>query len=160
MKPRMPQLTRRPLAALQPYRGLIAGGLALVAVVASVQAWTALSALPARHAVLDRQLMQVQGLAAQAAQLRSQAGQGSAVAGAEAEAALQAAVAQGLGGTASLSLQGGTAVLLLQRTPAPQFIDGLERVRQSARVRYSGAKLTLNDGTVSGNVELQLPEVR
>lgn len=114
--------------------------------------------LPAQHAALDRELMQVQTLAAQAITL-----QGKAVPNTDDHAALlQSAVTQAFGTTASVQINNdsGSAVLLLKDSPVGTLASGLENVRQNAQISYLAARLTLQGERISGNLDLQLPGTR
>ena len=122
---------------------------AVLIVVWPLRSWPQLQQ---RHAAVDQQLLQVQALAAQAAQLRA-ASRTPRVPLAE---VLQPLLAQG----STLQAQGDVAVLALQAVPAAQWASALERLRLQAGARVQSAQLRVQSGTVSGQVVLQQPPVQ
>lgn len=140
-------------AVRQEIKWLCAGA---VVAAACIWPWKALQTISAKHHAVDQQLMQVQTLAAQAQQLRSQVKPTTGDSGAQ----LQQAVHHHWGKAAQLTITGDRAVLTLQSVPATQWVTGLEALQQSVPVRVDSAKLDLlAGGRVSGRVELQWPSL-
>lgn len=112
---------------------------------------------PARHASLDAQLHTMQTLQAQAQALQNAPRLSPEAAG----RALQAAVAEHLGSSARLSLQGGQATLTLQGTPANALAAWLAQARANAHAVPQEARLVRSSHTDSarwdGSLVLALP---
>lgn len=106
-----------------------------------------------RHRAVDQQLMQVQSIAAQAQRLRAQQ---SAPAGRPAEL-LQTAVASTLGSAATVNVTGDAATLMLQQAEPAKLAQGLEAIRQNTAARFTAARLDMQFGRVTGQVEMQWP---
>lgn len=112
-----------------------------------------LRALPDKHLALDRQLMQVQAMAAQAQQLRAQPVQ---TVHNPAEQ-LQAIVVSTLGQQARVSVAGDSATLALDQAQGPQLAQALESIRLGTSARFTAAHWTVQGERIHGRIELQLP---
>lgn len=132
--------------------------LALLWWLALAPALQTLRQAPARHATLDAQLQTMQHLQAQAQALQNAPRLSPDAAG----RALQAAVAEHLGPSARLSLQGGQATLTLQGTPAPALAAWLAQARANAYAVPQEARLVRSNRTDStrwdGTLVLSLPQ--
>lgn len=135
---------------MQPQWGWCVG--LVVVVLACALPLRKLSQMDARHAVVDQQLLQISTLAAEAAQLQAQA---HLPAGDRAEQ-LRTAVQQALGAQATVHVQEATATLTFSQLPAVTLAQGLEQVRLGGYVRYTAAKMSTQNGLVSGSVDMQL----
>lgn len=107
------------------------------------------------HASADRQLLQVNTLAAQARSLKSEVLASTG----DRSAQLQSAVRQSLGTEASIRVQEHSATMSFSNVPAAEFAKALEHIRQNAYVRFTASKLASKDGMVSGSVDMQLAVV-
>ncbi len=126
--------------------------LALLWWLAIAPAWRVLRSAPAQLEALELQWQTMQGLAAEARELRAI----PPVPLAQAQAALTAA-AQRLGDKARLSVQGERAVLDLNGLGGEALAAWLAEVRASARVRVASAQLNrLPSGVYRGRLELSI----
>lgn len=106
---------------------------------------------PAQRVVLERQMQQMQALAAEAQALRAT----PPLAPAQAQALLNTAVTRLGGDKARLMLQGDRAVLTLNGLDGTQLALWLAEVRAAARVRVIEAQLNRNpQGGYTGSVVL------
>jgi general secretion pathway protein M len=125
-------------------------GAYLLWAVALAPALGTLRQAPARIAALERQLQQMQALAAEAQALRAT----PPLATAQAQALLSTAAAR-LGDKARLMLQGDRAVLTLNGLDGAQLAIWLAEVRAAARVRVIEAQLSRTpQGGYTGSVVL------
>ena len=125
---------------------------ALLWALAIAPAWRVLRSAPAQLEALDVQWQAMQGLAAEARELRAI----PPVPLAQAQAALTAA-AQRLGDKARLGLQGERAVLDVNGLAGEALAAWLAEVRASARVRVTTAQLNRQpDGVYRGKLELAI----
>jgi general secretion pathway protein M len=132
--------------------GAVALGLLLFVLVFINPALRTLREAPLRLAELDAKLAQMQGWAAEAAQLQQQ----PTVSSAQALAALQAAT-EFLGPEAQLQIQGDRASLRFRQLSGEQLGSWLMETRRAARARAVEAQLQRGaDGLYSGSVVLQL----
>ena len=120
---------------------------ALLWFVALAPAWRIVARAPAQIDAADAQWQQMQGLAAEARELRGTAPVGAG----QAEVVLKAATAR-LGDKGRLALQGDRAVLTLR--------DWLGEVRTGARARPVEATLTRGPAGLSGTIVVALERVR
>ncbi len=111
-------------------------GLFLVWILAVQPAWRTLQTAPAQRNVLDMQWQAMQGLAAEAKELRG----APPVSAEQSQAALKAATER-LGEQGRLSLQGERAVLTVQGASTSQLRDWLAEARSGARARPVEARL-------------------
>lgn len=113
---------------------------------------------PARHAALDAQLQTMHTLQAQAQALQNAPRLSPDAAG----KALQAAVAEHLGNSARLSLQGAQATLSLQGAPANALAVCLAQARANAHAVPQEARLVRSSRTDGarwdGTLVLSLPQ--
>lgn len=144
-------------------------GLALLWWVALAPALNTLRSAPARHAVVDRQLQQMQALQTEARQLQAT----PPARGGDTQALLRSSLTQHLGNTAQLQIVGDRATVTLQATPASGLVLWLAEARSNARTQVLEARLSRTaqtrpataqatqpaDTTVrwNGNVVLALP---
>jgi general secretion pathway protein M len=137
-------------------RGLLLAGLALgtllLWMVAVRPAWGVLRAAPAQRAVLESQLTQMRGLAAEARELRAL----PPVAPEQAQAALTAATTR-LGAAAKLTASADRVTVTLNGVDAVAFTEWLGEVRSAARARVVEAQLNRSAQAYSGSVVLSLP---
>lgn len=122
-------------------------GLALLWWLALQPALRTLRAAPAEIEAAEAQLRAMQGLAAEAAQLRSTPPVNSE----QAAAALRAATER-LGEQAKISLQGDRAVLTLNGVATSQLRDWLAEARSGARARPVEAALLRSGNGFSGTL--------
>lgn len=143
------------LLAPRERRMVLAAGLlvsvALVWMVLVRPAWRTLQEVPKQIDVLDLQLQQMQGFAAEARLLREQ----PRVNAAQADEALRAATSR-LGPQARLSIQSDRATLTLNDVPGAALASWFGEVRSAARARPLEAQLTHNPNGYSGTVVLGL----
>ena len=132
-----------------------AAGLVLVALlwwVAIAPAWRVMRSAPVQLETLELQWQSMQGLSAEARELRAI----PPVPLAQAQAALTAA-GQRLGDKARLTIQGERAVLDLNGLGGEVMTAWLAEVRASARVRVITAQLNrLPNGAYRGKLELSI----
>jgi general secretion pathway protein M len=127
-------------------------GLALLWFVAVAPAWRSVSTATARLDQLDKQLQQMQRLAAEAAALRAL----PPVGGLQSQSALKAAT-DALGPAARLVLGGDRATITFTNASGTQVRDWLAEARSAARVRPVEANLTRGPQGYSGTVIVQMP---
>jgi general secretion pathway protein M len=144
--------------ALAPRERRIAGwlgwavGLALLWFVGIAPALRSVNAAPSRLDELDKQLLQMQRLAGEAATLRAS----PPVGGLQAQAALKTAT-DALGSAGKLQLGGDRATVTFTNATGTQVRDWLAEARSAARTRPVEANLTRNAQGYSGTVIVQLP---
>jgi general secretion pathway protein M len=127
-------------------------GLVLLWFIAVVPAWRSVTTAPARLDAIDKQLQQMQRLAAETATLRAL----PPVGGLQSQSALKAAT-DALGPAARLVLGGDRATITFTNASGTQVRDWLAEVRSAARVRPVEANLTRGPQGYSGNVIVQMP---
>ncbi|MDE2615041.1 MAG: type II secretion system protein M [Burkholderiales bacterium] len=128
---------------------------ALLWFVALAPAWRIVARAPAQIDAADAQWQQMQGLAAEARELRGTAPVGAG----QAEVVLKAATAR-LGDKGRLALQGDRAVLTLREVGSGALRDWLGEVRTGARARPVEATLTRGPAGLSGTIVVALERVR
>jgi general secretion pathway protein M len=119
--------------------------------VAVAPAWRTVRDAPAELERLDRQLQEMQRLAAEARELRAT----PPLAVAQSNAALQAATGR-LGDRARLSIVGDRATVALSGVEPSRLREWLSEVRVGARAQPLEAQLTRGPQGFSGNVVLLL----
>ena len=127
-------------------------GLLLLWFVAIAPAWRSVNTAPARLDELDKQLQQMQRLAAEAAALRALPPVGAL----QSQSALKAA-SDALGPAARLFLGGDRATVTFTNATGTQVRDWLAEVRSAARARPIEANLTRGPQGYSGSVIVQMP---
>jgi general secretion pathway protein M len=130
--------------------GVILGGF-LLWVWAIQPAWRTLRDAPAQIEVLETQLQAMQGLAAEARELRA-----APVLSMDQSAAALKAASDRLGDKGRLSLQGERAVLTLNGASSTQLREWLSEARSGARARPVEAQLSRNALGFSGSVVLSI----
>lgn len=130
---------------------------ALAVVAACIWPVRTLQKLPAQQAALHSEWMKVQVLAQQAKQLKEQS---AAVSSVSPSTTLQALVQQKMAGTATVAIQGDSAVLTLNGLPHAQLAHVLASLRQEALAQIKQLQLREQQGLLNGRMELQLPESR
>lgn len=128
---------------------LLLVGLALLWLIAVQPAWRTLRDTPAQIDAVERQLQQMQRLAAESRELRAL----PVVKQAQAEEALRGATER-LGSNAKLTLQGERATLSLSGVSGEALSTWLGEVRSAARARPEEAKLSRGPTGYSGTVLL------
>lgn len=108
------------------------------------------SQLKVNHAALDEQIGAVTHLAAQAKALRTHSTH---------VAAAPAAVtyAQSFVGQSPMTVNQESATATINRLPAKTFYEGLNALRLSSGAFVSEAQLSMQNGTVTGQVSFNLP---
>jgi general secretion pathway protein M len=114
-------------------------------------AWTTLDAAPARRAVADAQLLQMQSIAAEARQLRALPPVPRTVA----EQVLKSAT-DDLGGKAKLSVQNDRAILSLTGATGEDLRKWLLQARGGARARPIEAALTRSGDGYNGSLTVAI----
>ena len=150
LQTRWTKLASRERRLVSAVLGLV--GLALLWALAVQPAWRTLRDTPAQIDAIDRQLQDMQRLAAESRELRAL----PVVKPAQAEEALRGATER-LGSNAKLSLQGERATLSLGGVPGEALGVWLGEVRSAARARPEEAKLSRGPNGYSGTVLLSLP---
>ena len=133
---------------------------AALIVAACVYPIKALSRLSQQHAAADREWMEMQALAAKAAQLQEDIkAQAMQVPNNPVEL-LRSLVSQQFGDSASVQAAGESVVISLNKASAVSLAQGLELVRTETKSIYTGAKISVVDGLATGSLDLRLPVVR
>lgn len=153
----------QPLAPREKTLVLGAAGIVALALLWWVGIAPALKVLrqaDAQHRSLDAQLQQMQTLASEAQALKAT----PALPTTEAMRALDAAVKQGLGPGAQLSVTGERATVTLKNVPAAALAQWLAQIRVNARVQPGEARLVRGTAaagggaTWDGTLVLNLPQ--
>jgi general secretion pathway protein M len=126
-------------------------GMLLLWTVAVQPAWHTVRTAPAQLDLLERQLHEMQSLAAEVQELRA----APALGGEQSAAALKAA-SERLGSKARLSLQGERAVLTLNGVSSTQLREWLSEARAGARARPVEAQLARSAQGFTGTIVLAL----
>ena len=124
-----------------------AAGLLLVWWIAIAPALATLARAEVRRTALEAQQRHMQVLQAEAQRLQAQPKIGYD----ESLRALQAAVQQGLGGTAQINVSGDRAIVTLRATPASTLAAWLGQVRANAHAVPLEARLTRSPARATGN---------
>jgi general secretion pathway protein M len=127
-------------------------GLALVWFVAVAPAWRSVATATDRLDQLDKQLQEMQRLAAEATTLRTLPPVGSL----QSQSALKAAT-DALGPAGRLVLGGERATVTFTNATGAQLRDWLAEARSAARVRPIEANLTRGAQGYSGTIIVQMP---
>ena len=109
---------------------------------------------PAQHRELDKQLLSMRTLSAEAKNLQSQ----PKLALDEAQKALQSSVTQRFGNAAQLNLTGERASLTLKNANPQELALWLTQARVNARALPTDVKLNRNSDTWDGTLVLNLPK--
>lgn len=128
---------------------------ALLVLLASIWPLRALQKLPAQHAALQQQWMQVQAMAQEASVLQAQPVSTPVDAAAD---VLSQWIKDNLAGQASVTLVGGTAVITLNGLPYKELGEAIAALRIQVGAQVEQLELQVQSGSVSGRVELILPE--
>lgn len=140
-------------------RELVAVLLLLTVVIACAIAANKVSQLSTRRAAQQMQWMQVQSLAAQATALHASLAAQPPTSAPNTSALLHTIVTRQAWGSGQghITMQGDTATLTVHNAPAATLATTLEQLRQQARIHYTAARWTVDNGHISGTATLQLP---
>ena len=130
----------------------LAVGVLLVLWIAVLPAWHSLARTPAELEQVESQLQAMQAQAQEARELRAV----PAIAGQQAQEALKSATGR-LGGSASLTVNNGRAVLTLKGVSSEALQGWLSEARSAARAQPIEAQLQRSGSGYVGTLTMSLP---